>query len=97
MMKEICGFSLDFEKLTEEIAYLFRHRRQCKVFVKVMDITLEDGEEEKFYNLFGPITNRQHFEKQNIMAYRTAADTPFSGHAYTDPSHPQYFECPTPS
>ena len=61
--KEICGFSLDFEKLTEEIAYLFRHRRQCEIFVKVMDITLEDGEEEKFYNLFGPITNRMYIEK----------------------------------
>ena len=61
--KEVCGFSLDFEKLTEEIAYLFRHRRQCEIFVKAMDITLEDGEEEKFYNLFGSITNRMYIEK----------------------------------
>lgn len=61
--KEICGLSLDFEKLTEEIAYLFCHRGQCEVFVKIMDISLEEGEEEKFYHLFEPITDRMYIEK----------------------------------
>lgn len=61
--KEICGFSLDFGKLTEEIGYLFRHRGQCEIFVKIMDLSLEEGEEEKFYNLFGPIANRMYIEK----------------------------------
>lgn len=61
--REICGYSLDFEKFIEDIAWLFQHRGQCKVFVKIMDISLEEGEEERFYNLFGPIADRMYIER----------------------------------
>lgn len=61
--KEICGLSLDFRKFTDEIDYLFRHRGQCKIFIKIMDISLREGEEEMFYQMFGTMANRMYIEK----------------------------------
>ena len=61
--KEVCQRSIDFEKLVDEISYLHKNRRQCQVFVKVMDVALEKGEEEEFYRIFEPISERMYIEQ----------------------------------
>lgn len=59
----VCKRKVDFSKLTEEIQYLYRHRKQCKVYVKIMDVALEEGEEQEFYRLFDPISDRMYIEQ----------------------------------
>lgn len=61
--KEVCGRNIDFDKLVDEIRYLHEHRKQCEVFVKVMDVALEEGEEEEFYRIFEPISERMYIEQ----------------------------------
>lgn len=61
--KDVCGRSIDFEKLVSEIGYLYEHRKRCQVFVKIMDVALDEGEEEQFYKLFDPISDRMFVEQ----------------------------------
>lgn len=60
---EVCGYNLDFKGLIDNIRYFFENRKGCKLFVKVMDIALEPGEDEKFYSLFSDISDRMHIEQ----------------------------------
>lgn len=50
--QKICKTKVDFEKIKEQLEYFYDHRKQCTVHIKVIDIALDDGEEEKFYNTF---------------------------------------------
>ena len=61
--RRICGVSLDFERLVSEISWLYCHRKQCQFFGKIMDIALEPGEEQRFYDLFQPIADRVYIEQ----------------------------------
>ncbi len=61
--QKICKRNIDFPKLIEEIAYLYQHKKQCKVYIKVMDLALEKGEEEKFYQLCDSISDRMYIEQ----------------------------------
>ncbi|GBF33443.1 hypothetical protein DCCM_2544 [Desulfocucumis palustris] len=60
---EVCGHSLDFEELVDNIRYFYQNKKGCKLFVKVMDIALEPGEDEKFYSLFSDISDRMYIEQ----------------------------------
>lgn len=60
---DVCGVALDFQKLVEEISYLYRIRENCQVYVKVMDIALAPGEEAAFYETFGGISDRMYIER----------------------------------
>ena len=61
--RRICGVNLDFGRLVSEISWLYHHKKQCQVFVKVMDIALDPGEEQRFYELFRPIADRVYIEQ----------------------------------
>ena len=60
---QVCGVKVDFEQFVEQFAWLYRHKKQCEVFVKILDIALEPGEEERFYELFTPIADRVYVEQ----------------------------------
>jgi radical SAM protein with 4Fe4S-binding SPASM domain len=61
--RQVCGKNIDFEKFVDEIAFLYDHRKQCRVFVKVMDVALDKGEEEIFYRIFDKISDRMYVEQ----------------------------------
>jgi radical SAM protein with 4Fe4S-binding SPASM domain len=61
--KEICDFNLDFDKLIENIKYFYDNIMQCNVFVKVMDVALENGEDKEFYDTFSNISDRMYIEQ----------------------------------
>ena len=60
---EVCGVKVDFEAFVDQIAWLYQHKKQCGVFVKILDVALEPGEEERFYELFAPIADRVYIEQ----------------------------------
>ncbi len=60
---EVCGYRLDFNELVDNITYFYRERGNCKVYVKMMDIALALGEDEKFYNTFRDISDRMYIEQ----------------------------------
>jgi radical SAM protein with 4Fe4S-binding SPASM domain len=61
--KEICGANIDFEEFMKNIQYFYDNKSSTNLFVKIMDVALESGEEEKFYQLFGDCTDRMYIEK----------------------------------
>lgn len=61
--QEICKRNIDFDKFVDEIQYFYENKKQCQVFVKVMDVALEEGEEEQFYKLFDSISDRMYIEQ----------------------------------
>lgn len=66
--QEICGVRIDFEQFMENIRYFYKHKKSTNLFVKIMDVSLEVGEEKKFYKLFGDCTDRMYIEKM-LPAY----------------------------
>lgn len=64
--KRICGYDIDFDKLIEEIQYFYQHKKQCQVYIKTLDVALNEEERTKFYDIFSPIAdmvNIEHMEK----------------------------------
>ncbi|MCW2278814.1 radical SAM/SPASM domain-containing protein [Heliophilum fasciatum] len=61
--EQVCGVKLDFDELIDNIRCFYQNKKQCKVFVKIMDIALEHGEEERFYHLFSDISDRMYIER----------------------------------
>ncbi|MGX9758149.1 radical SAM/SPASM domain-containing protein [Clostridioides difficile] len=60
---EICGFPVDFEKFIDKIKFLNENKKQCKVFIKTLDIALDKNGEGEFYNIFGDICDRIFIER----------------------------------
>lgn len=61
--EEVCGYRIDFDRLVEEIRYFYQHRKQCSVYVKVMDVVLDEGDEGRFYEAFRGISDRMFVER----------------------------------
>ena len=60
--KEICGVDLDFEAFIDNIRHFYNHKGKCKLHIKIVDVGLEPGEEEKFYRIFDPICDNASIE-----------------------------------
>ena len=55
--KEFSGYSLDYQKFVEQIAFFYEQRKQCEVNIKICGDNLTSEQEEEFYNTFGNITD----------------------------------------
>ena len=53
---------MDFDEFVENIRYFYAHKKQTNLFLKVMDVALDEGEDEKFYELFADCTDRMYIE-----------------------------------
>lgn len=60
---ETCGYEVNFEQFLERIQYFFQHKKQCDLFVKIMDTALAPGEDELFYRTFDGISDRMYIER----------------------------------
>ena len=56
--KEICQVKIDYDKLISELTYFYHYSRgKCKVHIKTVDIALDKGEAEVFYQQYGNIAD----------------------------------------
>ena len=61
--KEICGREVDFEAFVATLSYLYNYSRgKCKINIKIADVALEKGDEDKFIATFGDICDKIHVE-----------------------------------
>jgi len=65
--KDICGADIKFPQFIENIRYFYANKKNTNLFVKIMDISLENNEEE-FYKLFSDCSDRMFVEKM-LPAY----------------------------
>jgi GTP 3',8-cyclase len=59
---ETSGVKINFERLTDNIRFLYHHKQDCELFVKIADISLGKGDVGRFYKLFNPISDRANIE-----------------------------------
>jgi radical SAM protein with 4Fe4S-binding SPASM domain len=61
--RDLCGTSVRFEDIVENLTYFYQNKEDCRLFVKTMDIALEDeGQEALFYKTFESISDRMYVE-----------------------------------
>ena len=58
-----CGVKLDFNELYQNLSWFYSNKGNCSVYVKTMDVSLDSGEEEKFYKMFSDISDRMFIDK----------------------------------
>lgn len=50
---DVTGVHIDFERFIENIAFLNEHKRNCKIYIKIVDIAFDENDtEEKFHLMF---------------------------------------------
>ncbi len=61
--RETSGANLDFEGFIENLSFLYENRKQCKIYVKIVDIALDEGDDQRFYRMFTGISDRMYVDK----------------------------------
>ncbi len=60
--KSFSSYDINFEQLLENIRYFYDNRNQCEVLVKINGDILKEDEKEKFYEIFGDISDNIYIE-----------------------------------
>ena len=60
--KKIADVDIDFELFVENIKHFYINKGTCKLYVKIINIGLDVGEESKFYRLFKDISDNASIE-----------------------------------
>ena len=59
----ICGFKINWEKIVNNLAYFYGHRKQCEVYIKTVDASIKNEEQlELFYKIFENICDKIFIE-----------------------------------
>lgn len=62
--KNISNVNISFDELLANISYFYEiSRNKCKLYVKIMNASLDKGQEELFYKTFDLITDRMYIEQ----------------------------------
>lgn len=67
--KKICGYTINFDEFLNNIKYFYSNRGKCRLHLKIADTALDEGDEQKFYELFGDICDDLYIE-HIIPAYK---------------------------
>jgi radical SAM protein with 4Fe4S-binding SPASM domain len=85
---------IDFNQFIENITWLYAHKKNCKVSVKIADVAIDESEESLFYETFENISDQMYVEHirpmfpQNIQDGKCVSKY---GH-----EHPHVGVCPLP-
>lgn len=60
--KEFSDYDIDLDKLVENIKFFYDNRKQCEMIVKINGDMLSEEEKQKFYDMFGNITDGIYIE-----------------------------------
>ena len=55
-------FKIDFEKMVDNIAHLYEHRRQCEIIIKINGDTVSEADISLFFKIFGDIADGLYVE-----------------------------------
>lgn len=62
--REVCKADVDFSVLVGKLKRLYEKKTNTQLFIKIMDLALEEGERQLFYDIFEPIADRVFIEKE---------------------------------
>lgn len=62
--KSVSQVDINFEEFISNIEYFYKKsRNKCKLYVKIMDVSLDKGQNDLFYKIFDKITDRMFIEQ----------------------------------
>lgn len=62
--QSVCGFRIDFGQFYHNLKYFYEIKKgNTQLCIKIIDAALDQGEEDKFYEMFSPIADRVFIEK----------------------------------
>jgi len=72
--KRVCGYDIDFNNFIDNIAYFYKNRRDCRVYIKIADLALikEKKAAERFEEIYSPIADKiniEHITPGNAIPY----------------------------
>lgn len=63
-----CGVEVDFNKLVDNIRYFYEHKKQCEIYIKIIDDELKtDKDKERFFEIFGNICDSIFIEHLIVL------------------------------
>jgi len=60
--REICDADIDFYKMVGNIEHYYKNKRDSALFVKIVDYSLDEGDEERFHDIFDNICDKASVE-----------------------------------
>ena len=60
--KEVTGTAIDMDKFVANIKNLYEIRKDCKLYIKIVDINLSQEDKDKFFAIFGDICDEIFIE-----------------------------------
>lgn len=70
--REVCGQEVDFDKLVNNIEYFYNNKIDTELFIKNIDIALDEDDYRLFYDTFSNISDRMYVE--NIIQFFSKVD-----------------------
>lgn len=66
---DITGAQVDFDKLVDDLTFLYQHRAECKIYIKIHNNAIAGNikKAEKFFDIFSPISDRCWIENLSDM------------------------------
>ncbi|MDX8551885.1 SPASM domain-containing protein [Methanospirillum sp. J.3.6.1-F.2.7.3] len=90
---------VNFENLIKNIEYLYLNKKNCEIYVKIADISLDKNQEDAFFKIFENITDRMFIEFIRPVRNNCSNDKmeviEKSINMYGDPI-PPFLVCPLP-
>ncbi len=74
--KEICGVDINYNTIVKNVEYLYKNRKKCKIYVKIVDYGLSEEEKQKFYSDFESISTEIQIE--NLMGWSMSSEKDFT-------------------
>ena len=69
--KEVCGYNLDMQNFLSQLEYFYAHRKDCKVYIKTIDVALDGkDDEQKLKQAF----SQQYMEQRSMEELRAHAN-----------------------
>lgn len=96
--KNICNADINYKDFYENLAYFYEHKGKCQVYLKTVDASLKEGEEERFYEMFSPIADRVYVDRVKPVYHGvdySESESDLSTDRYGK-SHDNRLVCPQP-
>lgn len=61
--KKVCGIAIDYDRFYNNLKRLYECKENTQISIKIANTALSEGEEQKFYDMFTPISDRVFIEQ----------------------------------
>ena len=60
--KEVCKYNINYDEFVNNIKYYYEHKGKLKLYIKIVDASLNDGDDKNFFDIYGNICDEIFIE-----------------------------------